>query len=125
MKEIATALESHATDYDEYPAAELGDLSLIIDDLVPAYSRELPMRDGWGQPFLYIASPERYVLWSKGRNGVADVRPGGGVSRWARFDLLISNLWVCQGAKGTGVKPAKCPNDPLAAVRSQRQDPSN
>ncbi len=66
MTMVATAVESYATDYNKYP--ETSDWDQLGKMLVPTYIKELPEKDGWGNPYAYVASADggHYRIVSSG-----------------------------------------------------------
>lgn len=70
MRSLAVALEARATDTNEYP--EGGSMLAIAALVSPVYIRNVPMRDGWGNEFKYIGTPdkEHYRIVSAGADGV-------------------------------------------------------
>ena len=80
MRTIATAWEARATDMHSYAAAgytfpavavTAGDLRTM---LVPTYTREFPLYDGWlhAYDFARSANGKEYAVRSRGRDGVVD-----------------------------------------------------
>src|ERR1043166_481426 len=63
IRTLATAVEAYATDSDKYPPE-----SELKKVLVPTYIKELPDKDGWGNPYYYAESPdgEHYRIASSG-----------------------------------------------------------
>ena len=89
MRTIATAIESYAVDYNVYPlgacdaglytqdtATKLTTASLLV--LQPSYIAKIPINDGWGSAFAYVANPltqgdYRIECW--GRDGLTQAAP--------------------------------------------------
>jgi hypothetical protein len=67
IRSIATAVEAFSTDQNKYPQA-----SELKKALEPTYMKELPVKDGWGNDYFYVASPdgEHYRIASAGSDGV-------------------------------------------------------
>jgi hypothetical protein len=66
IRTIATASEAYATDENHYPiATNMSELKKVLE---PVYVRELPEKDGWGEPYIYTVSADRqrYRIVSKG-----------------------------------------------------------
>jgi hypothetical protein len=72
MKTIGTAIESYIT--DTYHAPEGNSLAEIKDKLEPFYIKKLPLKDGWGNDFLYKHGTgdqkDTYAVASPGKDGV-------------------------------------------------------
>lgn len=72
MKTIGNAIESYITDY--YSAPEGNSLAEIKDKLEPFYIKTLPLKDGWGNDFLYKhgtgEQKDTYSIASPGKDGV-------------------------------------------------------
>lgn len=74
MKTIGTAIEAYMTDTGMAPGG--GAASTIVDVesyLASFYLAHLPLRDGWGTPFVYQSGPEGvdqayYSIFSYGRD---------------------------------------------------------
>ena len=116
MRSIAISWETRATEYNRYNAA--GALSIIdicaepvsfselSGVLIPTYTKVVPERDGWDNPYRFftdqpIGAPEfanDYLIWSAGKNGSRDgttgwdansSHPGGGTTHF-NDDLIYS-----------------------------------
>lgn len=58
MLSLATATEAFATDHNYYPDAKtIGELEPHLE---PIYIRELPLKDQWGNDFVYIRHADRF-----------------------------------------------------------------
>ena len=81
MRSLATAIESYAVDYNEYPTAACdaglytGDTAVALDTasfklLQPSYIAKAPVTDGWGGAFQYAVPGDlaHYRLESFGRD---------------------------------------------------------
>ena len=72
MKSIGIAIESYIT--DNYFAPEGNSLAEIKDKLEPFYINTLPLKDGWGNDFLYKHGTgdqkDTYAVASPGKDGV-------------------------------------------------------
>ena len=72
LKSIGWAIESYMTDY--YHAPEGKSLADIKDKLEPFYIKELPLRDAWGNNFIYShgtgENQDVYSIASPGRNAI-------------------------------------------------------
>ena len=69
MRVIATAAEAYATDNNRYPAAaSMEELRAFLE---PTYVRTLPMKDSWGNAFVWRISPDgqHYRILSAGADG--------------------------------------------------------
>ena len=69
IRALGTALERYAADHNRYPAAE--EISQLKTVLVPAYIKELPIRDGWRHPLVFEVDDQgsTYTLRSPGKDG--------------------------------------------------------
>lgn len=63
LRTVATALESRATDTNEYPNVSFNELVAL---LVPTYAKTLPLLDPWGTPFWYVGDGKNYRFVSAG-----------------------------------------------------------
>ena len=66
LQTLAMAIESYATDTNEYPRTDIHGLPRVLS---PVYIKEVLMKDGWGNTFFYDSSGERYRLVSAGADG--------------------------------------------------------
>jgi len=74
LRAIGTAVETYAIDNDHYPGQPQGllDLSNVESDLEPLYIRTVPMKDPWGNDYLYWSNEVGYVLVSMGADSHLD-----------------------------------------------------
>jgi type II secretion system protein G len=76
MRNVATAWESRATDYNIYSAAGLSwpnatsPISILAPSLEPTYMKSVPRYDGWGSEFHIGATPNSYAIRSYGSDRV-------------------------------------------------------
>jgi len=73
MREVATAAESWAVDHDDlYPPSTTW--AELRKELEPTYIKELPLKDGWGNDFVWIVSQDRkhYRIVSAGADKAFD-----------------------------------------------------
>jgi hypothetical protein len=72
LRTIATATEAYATDTNQYPQATT--LDELDKFLSPTYIRTMPRKDGWGNEYTYIVSPDHqhYRFVSAGADGQLD-----------------------------------------------------
>jgi len=96
MRTIGVAVESYATDNNEYPRS--------VEVLAPKYAKRLPTADGWGFPFEYQCVIDAqgkcagYVIGSAAKDGryeggglyAAASQPRGPTSSFD-CDILFSN----------------------------------
>ena len=69
LRTIAGAAEAYATDNNHYPAAaSIEELRTVLE---PTYVRTLPLKDFWGNPFVWHTSPDgqHYRIISTGADG--------------------------------------------------------
>jgi general secretion pathway protein G len=124
IKTIAIAWEARAVDINRYNAAgsiEGVSVPLSIDTLAsalePTYSKSIPKRDGWGQPFTCLidqawgttAPAARYVIISGG----ADQQISSGISEgpFSNFacDIIYTNGVFLTYPEGTQVATPPSP----------------
>jgi general secretion pathway protein G len=86
---IAEAMESYGIDYRRYPQA----LSVeeLEAQLSPAYLREMPKVDGWGQPFVVWCDGTNYLIQSAGKDGVLEKEPLGGPFVEFEKDIVLAD----------------------------------
>jgi len=86
MRTIATAWEARATDLNKYNAAGLTYPSAAVttanlqDYLAPTYVKTFPIRDGWGNTWVFGAdqswgaatAAQQYVIVSNGKDGKSE-----------------------------------------------------
>ena len=72
MRTLATAIEAYAVDHKAYP--KVGSLEEVVPLIQPVYIRHAPVRDAWGNPFVYSSSADgkTYRLVSPGSDHAAD-----------------------------------------------------
>ncbi|MFI5120834.1 MAG: type II secretion system protein GspG [Thermoanaerobaculia bacterium] len=102
MKNVATAVESYATDQNFYPAAAgfslpsgltlpTSTIGTVSGQLSPTYLRFVPLVDGWSSYYTYGTSPARgdYALRSAGADGALDATPMWGVTTNFNADIIL------------------------------------
>lgn len=69
MQSLKIALEAYKSDHHEYPAA-----SSVTDAVVALkpYIRSAPVRDAWGNPFVYERTASGFRIVSAGADGKFD-----------------------------------------------------
>ncbi len=89
MKNIATALELHQADKEDYPTTAEYTAGVVL----AAYMNPIPANDSWGNAYAYVsADGSTYTLTSNGSDGAA----GGAVGSGA--DLIITDgAWTSTG----------------------------
>ena len=80
IRNIATACQSYATDHRQYPSWGQGqspqdrwiEVSRLAPALAPAYIKQLPTTDPWGQPYWYAVgrAGRDFAVLSSGSDGV-------------------------------------------------------
>lgn len=85
------ALSSYAADGNRLPVLPPGPLARLRPILEPAYIRELPTADRWGNPLMVALDPSGYVVWSPGRDGKRDQRWVHGGTHDPNGDLVYAN----------------------------------
>ena len=104
MRTIATAVESYAIDFNEYPP---GDIDAIATNLVPDYVQRLPSSDGWNTDFTYATDGQIYTLTSLGKDKAAG---GGAADADGETQCLEADLGLVSGVftQKPGKKQATC-----------------
>ncbi|HEY3202445.1 MAG TPA: prepilin-type N-terminal cleavage/methylation domain-containing protein [Thermoanaerobaculia bacterium] len=112
IKALAAAIESYHVDNSLYPAAACSPGNFTasgptVDDvsftnLTPTYITQPPVRDGWGQFFLYNtdAGAANYNVRSLGRNGTTNALACGTTTDFNE-DILFSDGVFLQWPEGT------------------------
>jgi hypothetical protein len=85
------ALSSYAADGKKLPILPPGPLARLRRMLEPAYIRELPTVDRWGNPLMVALDASGYVVWSRGRDGKPDQRWVHGGTDDPNADLVYAN----------------------------------
>lgn len=69
---LVTASETYAIDHNAYP--DPSDMPHLASVLSPTYVADMPQKDGWGHPFVYIVSDDKakYRFVSGGPDGKID-----------------------------------------------------
>lgn len=100
MKSIRNAIESYIT--DNYRAPEGSSMAEIRDKLEPFYIRELPLKDGWGNDFIYMHGTgddmEAYSIASPGRDGVFEGWEQTGSYRVTSIEGFDNDIIFTSGA---------------------------
>jgi type II secretion system protein G len=114
MRTVATAIESYAVDYNEYPTlASTCDAGLYTQDtatlmttasfasLQPSYIAKVPFQDGWGGFFAYATPGDhsQYRLECYGRNQTKDAVTCGTTHDF-NDDILYANGTFIQWPEG-------------------------
>jgi type II secretion system protein G len=104
MRSIGAAWEARAVDMNRYNAAATVPtlpVSITSSDLngvlCPTYIKQLPLRDGWNNPFLYTLDvalnttvvAKTYQIRSDGKDGATDSSLGGATTNFD-CDLIYS-----------------------------------
>src|SRR5207248_9580115 len=114
MREIATAWEARATDFNRYNAAAAAfpttgvTAENLVTYLTPTYIKILPQKDGWGhnwqfgtdQPWGSKNAAQLYVIISYGRDGRSQGRWEGGTTTNFDCDIIYSNGTFLQYPEG-------------------------
>lgn len=107
IRSISAAWEARATEYGRYNAASEvfpwpgEDLSMteMTTQLSPTYMRNIPERDGWGNPFEFaldlpvgnIDPANVYAVRSLGKDGLPDASSVVGTTKLFECDIVFSN----------------------------------
>jgi type II secretion system protein G len=76
MRNVATAWESRATDYNIYSAAGVSwpnatqSIAILAPSLEPTYMKSVPRYDGWATEFRIGATPNSYSIRSYGADRI-------------------------------------------------------
>ena len=113
MKNLATAIEAYAVDWNAYPAAAgyampsglslpTGTLGSVSGSISPTYLRMLPLVDGWDSYFTYGASTAKsdYALRSSGADGIAETSPAFGITTDFNADIILVDSTFVQFPEG-------------------------
>jgi type II secretion system protein G len=113
MKNLATAIEAYAVDWNAYPAAAgyampsglslpTGTLGSVSGSIRPTYLRMLPLVDGWDSYFTYGTSTGKsdYVLRSPGADGIAETTPAFGATTDFNADIILVDSTFVQFPEG-------------------------
>ncbi len=67
MRSLGTAVESYAVDSNVYPVAtDAPGLKLMVE--AGAYMKNMPINDGWSNPFLVTSTTTEYTILSTGKD---------------------------------------------------------
>lgn len=110
MRDIATAVEAYATDYNQYPVAP--NLNELIPQLSPIYIKNPPRVDGWNTEFRFYTwsedpndpTPQRYVVISAAKDRKFEAERlrdyAGGPTTNFDCDIVFSNGEFVQYPEG-------------------------
>jgi general secretion pathway protein G len=88
IRSIGTAIESYAVDTNLYPTS--GSIAALATLLQPAYIRNLPQRDGWGNAMVFTqSSGTGYTVGSGGKDGGSLTVVGTGGATTSFNDAII------------------------------------
>lgn len=98
LRALQVTVEAYYKDHKRYPdASSIEQLAPIVS---PIYIREMPLRDGWGNPLLYrtFADGKMYVIASPGSDGAFDEKTWAKAPRTASEDAVVrsgqsAKLW--------------------------------
>jgi general secretion pathway protein G len=113
IRNLSTALESYATDFNTYPAAAgfslpsglslpTATLGTVASVLSPTYVRVTPLSDGWNSWYLYGASAARsdYAVRSAGADGAPEAGPVWGPTSDFNADIILVDGTFVQWPEG-------------------------
>jgi len=74
LRTIGTAIEGFVADNGHYPGptSNIVEVEHVRLDLEPAYIRDLPLFDPWGNPILFWSDGKKYFVLSRGSDGLED-----------------------------------------------------
>jgi general secretion pathway protein G len=100
LRTLGTMVEAYAVDNGVNPVgADIDDLQL----LVPIYTDDLTVEDGWGHHLIYDGSPQDYTLGSTGRDGGSSLTliGAGGPTKDLDADIVFARGSFVQWPEGT------------------------
>ena len=103
IRTVGAAIEMFAVDHNVYPGPTQGLVktrSYLRPILEPTYLRNLPIADGWGQPFWYSSNGVDYTLISYSKDGNPDDQRGG-VTNSFDCDIVFAAGQFYQWPSGT------------------------
>ena len=113
MKNLATAIEAYATDWNAYPAAAgftmpsglslpTGTLGEASGSISPTYLRMVPLVDGWNSYFTYGTNTTKsdFALRSAGADGIAETTPAFGATTDFNADIILVDSTFVQFPEG-------------------------
>jgi type II secretory pathway pseudopilin PulG len=92
MRAIGTAIEAYGVDHQSYPISD-SNVSEIHTYLEPTYMKKVPLKDKWGNLFLYRSyDGQSYTLTSFGKDHKQDLAKNykGIITRFVN-DITFSN----------------------------------
>jgi len=103
MRSVATAVSSYGVDYGFVPKVAAGISSDLLPYLAPTYMRNMPLIDGWSNPFHYAAEGLEYTVMSYGADGAPDTSLSLGPTTMFSNDIVVSNGVFIQWPDGMQV----------------------
>ena len=113
MKNLATAIEAYAVDWNAYPAAAgfkmpsglslpTGTLGEASGSISPTYLRMVPLVDGWNSYFTYGTNTLKsdFALRSTGADGIAETTPAFGATTDFNADIILVDSTFVQFPEG-------------------------
>jgi type II secretory pathway pseudopilin PulG len=97
MQTWVIALEDYAEEHRQYPVVE--DAQALHAQLVPEYTRALPVTDAWGHALHVASDGSRYEIVSPGKDGTFDGCGGGETARFVD-DICIEDGVFSQWPSG-------------------------
>ncbi len=93
MRSVGMMMEQYEVDNNQYP--------LNLEELQSDTSRDLPMLDAWGNPWVTTFSHREYVIVSLGKNGRPDDAGNyGGTTNAFNSDIVFSSGSFMQYPEG-------------------------
>ena len=103
MRSVATAVSSYGVDFGFAPKVATGTVDDILPYIKPTYMRNLPLVDGWSNPFHYVAEGLEYTVMSYGADGTPDSALSLGPTTMFSNDIVVSNGVFVQWPDGMQV----------------------
>ncbi len=111
VRSIATAVQSYATDTNQYPTQTAGALSGGAGSLLtPDYIKVVPNPDPWNVAYQYSGTSNQFDVASLGKDGSPDLWPG--VYGTANYSTVVSTTCFECDIAWQGDTFAVLPNGP-------------
>jgi general secretion pathway protein G len=99
MRALCEGIEMYHVDVNYFPIYEKVAASALEHDL-RIYMKKYNARDGWNQPFLYVANGDNYTVSSMGSDGYEDPSVPGGATTTFQADIVFSDGVFVQWPEG-------------------------
>ncbi len=114
MRTVGDALERYAVDHLAYPTSR--ELAALRPELEPEYVKQLPVRDGWGHPYVFEVDDRgsSYTLRSPGKDGVLQETDPAEETHDFSVDIVLVDGVFVQRPVGRPGETAEAPAKPPA-----------